>query len=214
MTGFLVAVSLAALAGTPHCVGMCGGFATAATQGGHLPYQAGRITTYMALGAIAGAAGRWIPGPSWVTTAVSAVLVVGMAASMAGLLPEPRVGIPGLARAARLLNGRSGPAVSFLLGVLNGLLPCGLLYGVLAFPVASGDALSGAALMAVFGLWTALPLTFAAKGLRRLLYGRPAFRRALAALVLVSGLGGLAMRSPDLHAADADTSVDEAPSCH
>ncbi|MCB9671816.1 MAG: sulfite exporter TauE/SafE family protein [Alphaproteobacteria bacterium] len=209
MTAFLVAVSLAAIAGTPHCVGMCGGFATAASESGMLPYQVGRIGTYAALGALAGAAGRWIPGPSWVSTVVGGVLVVGMAASLAGLLPEPRFQIPGLRAFGRLLHGRSGPVAALALGVLNGLLPCGLLYGALALPVAAGDAASGAILMTVFGLWTAIPLLLAATGLRQLLQRTPSARRALAGVVLISGLAGLAMRLPT-----GEVSADGEPLCH
>lgn len=192
--GLLIAVSLSALAGAPHCVGMCGGFATAASRTGTLPYHVGRVGTYALLGAVAGAFGRWIPGPNWLATAISAGLVVGMAASLAGWVPEPRLQVPGLASLGRFARTRSAPVASLLLGVMNGLLPCGLLYGTLALPVAAGDALSGALLMTVFGLWTAAPLSLASIGLRRLLQRRPDARRLMALVVLVAGLAGLAHR--------------------
>lgn len=203
--GFLFAVSLAALAGAPHCVGMCGGFAAAASQTGSLPYHLGRVGTYAVLGALAGAFGRWIPGPSWVATTFSAVLVVGMAASLAGWIPEPKVAVPGLATLGRFARERSAPVASLLLGVMNGLLPCGLLYGTLALPVASGEALSGALIMVVFGFWTAAPLTLASTGLRRLLERRPAARKVMAFVVLVSGLAGLALRVPEAEAIDVSS---------
>lgn len=208
MTGLLIAAVGAAVLGAPHCLGMCGGLAGAASQGGMLPYQLGRIGVYTTLGALAGVAGRWIPGPSWVATVVSAVLLVGMAAALGGWLPEPRVTLPGLHRIGALLRGRSGPLAALVLGMLNGLLPCGLLYASLALAVSAGDAFGGAAVMAVFGLTTAVPLTLAVGGLRRLANQRPLVRQGLAALVLVSGLAGLMMRMPT-GAADADT-----PACH
>lgn len=194
MEGFLLAVSLAALAGTPHCIGMCGGFAVAASGGGQVPYHVGRIGTYAVLGAIAGGFGRWMPGPSWLVSAISALLVIGMAASLAGWVPEPSFKLPGLHLLGRFVKGRSGPSASLALGVLNGLLPCGLLYGTLALPVASGDALSGALLMVVFGLWTSGPLALAVRGLRGWTERRGA-RQVLALVVLISGLAGLAFRA-------------------
>lgn len=201
-----LAVSAAALAGTPHCLGMCGGLAVAAgTRGGALPYHLGRIGTYAALGGLAGAFGAALPGPGWVPVAVSAVLLVGFSAALAGFLPEPKLAIPGLSRAGAWLARRSGPGAALGFGVVNGLLPCGLLYATLAVPAASGSAASGALLMALFGVWTSLPLGAAALGLRRVLAGRTA-RLALAGVVLITGLAGLAQRGA--HASD------EEPSCH
>ena len=49
----------------------------------------------------------------------------------------------------------------FLIGILNGFLPCGLVYVALAGAIASGDAISGAAVMILFGLGT-VPAMFAA----------------------------------------------------
>ena len=201
MTGLITAAIVAALAGTPHCVGMCGGLVSAASEGGLVPYHLGRIGTYALLGALAGFAGRWIPGPSWLALVISGSLVVAMAASLAGLLPEPSLRLPGLSRLARWTHGRKGPTASLSLGVLNGLLPCGLLYGTLALPVASGSAAAGVVIMTVFGIGTAVPLTLTAASLRGLLQRHPRSRYVLAAVVLVSGLSGLSMRIP---ASDAD----------
>ncbi|MEZ4319938.1 MAG: sulfite exporter TauE/SafE family protein [Myxococcota bacterium] len=201
-----LAIVVAAAAGTPHCLGMCGALAAAgSTEGGWLPYQSGRITTYAVLGALAGAFGSAIPGPAWLTTAVSAVLLVGFAAALAGLLPEPRVAVPGLARAGAILARQRGPLARFGFGVVNGLLPCGLLYATLAVPVASGSATSGAALMALFGVISAVPLTAAALGLRAVLHGRRA-RLLMAGVVLITGLSSLADRGGWL--------TEEPPACH
>ncbi len=49
----------------------------------------------------------------------------------------------------------------FLIGILNGFLPCGLVYVALAGAIASGNAISGAAVMILFGLGT-VPSMFAA----------------------------------------------------
>lgn len=209
MTGLLLAALGAAALGAPHCLGMCGGLAGAGSQGGLLPYQLGRIGTYTALGAFAGLAGRWIPGPSWLATVVSGALLVGMALALGGWLPEPRFTLPGLHRFGALLRGRTGPVAALGLGVLNGLLPCGLLYATLALAVSAGTALGGATVMGVFGLATAIPLTLAVGGLRRFAAERPRVRQGLAALVLVSGLAGLSMRAPS-----GEVPEDGAPACH
>jgi sulfite exporter TauE/SafE len=201
-----VAVAFAALAGTPHCLGMCGALAAAgSTDGGWLPYHSGRIAVYMTLGALAGAFGSAIPGPGWVTTAVSAILLIGFAAALAGLLPEPKVAIPGLARMGARFARQRGPFARFGFGIVNGLLPCGLLYATLAVPVSTGSATSGGALMALFGVITAAPLTAAALGLRALLNGRRT-RLLMAGVVLVTGLSSLANRGGWL--------TEEPPACH
>jgi sulfite exporter TauE/SafE len=210
--GSAAAVSVAAIAGTPHCIGMCGALATAGSRkGGWLPYQAGRIGVYAVLGALAGAFGAAIPGPGWVASAVSAVLLVAFAGSLAGVLPEPQALMtrftPRLAKAGAHFAKRSGFTARLGFGVVNGLLPCGLLYATLAVPVATGSALAGAGLMILFGVLTAAPLTAAAFGLRALIRGRRT-RILLAGLVLITGLSSLAGRGGWL------ASEEEVPACH
>lgn len=193
-TGAAITIGIAAIAGTPHCLGMCGGLAVAGgNQGGWLPYHLGRIGVYATLGGIAGAFGANLPGPGWVPTAVSAVLLVGFSAALAGWIPEPQLRIPGLGRAGAFLARRRGPLAALGFGVVNGLLPCGLLYATLAIPVSTGSAAEGALLMGLFGVLTAAPLTAAALGARSLLKHRR-IRFAMAALVLVTGLSSLAQR--------------------
>lgn len=190
---------LAGLVGSPHCVGMCGGFAVAAGArgpAGALAWTLGRLSTYAALGALAGAAGQALPGPTWVGTVVAAGFLVWFAAKLAGLVGDVRFRVPLLAAAGRRLAGRADLPGRFAFGAVNGLLPCGLVYAALAFPVASGSAIAGAAAMVAFGLGTAPALGFAATGLRRLTAHSLGARRALAAGVLVLGLGSLFLRVP------------------
>ena len=149
---------LAGLVGSPHCVGMCGGFAVAAGArgpAGALAWTLGRLSTYAALGALAGAAGQALPGPTWVGTVVAAGFLVWFAAKLAGLVGDVRFRVPLLAAAGRRLAGRADLPGRFAFGAVNGLLPCGLVYAALAFPVASGSAIAGAAAMVAFGLGTA-----------------------------------------------------------
>jgi uncharacterized protein len=194
MTAAFGAIAVAALAGTPHCMGMCGALAAAGSgRGGWLPYHLGRIATYATLGGLAGGFGASIPGPPWLGTAISGVLLVGFSAALAGWLPEPKIRIPGLAKAGAWLSHREGSLPRFGFGVVNGLLPCGLLYATLAIPVSSGSAVAGALLMALFGTLTAAPLTVAVLGFRKVLYA-PRMRTVTAGLVLIGGLYSLSQR--------------------
>lgn len=217
----LGAALLAGIVGSPHCMGMCGGFAVAcggARQG--LPWHVGRLTTYAVLGALAATFGAVLPGPDWLASAVAAALLVWFAAALAGLVPEPTLKIPGVARlatrAARAApGGRFAPR--FTLGLATGLLPCGLVYAALAIPVAAGDAWTGALSMIAFGLGTVPALALVAAGARKLTLRRIGLRRVAAALVLTLGLLSVGMRQGRLgpsHHAPNPAASSTAPSMH
>ena len=216
MIGLYGGALAAAFAGSPHCVGMCGPLAVAASDqpGPSAAYHAGRLTTYAVLGGVAGALGHSLPGPSWVGSMLAALLLVGFSASLAGWLPEPKLKIPGLGRAGALLAKRSGVAAKLAFGMVNGLLPCGLVYAALAVPIAMAHPLHGAAAMALFGLGTVPALVVASVGLRRVLDRSLWRRRALAVLVLVSGLASLGYREGLFHEATAAEVNSEVPPCH
>jgi len=196
MIGFLSAAFVAGLVGSPHCIGMCGGFAVLC--GGRatdtLLWHLGRMTTYALLGALAGTFGALLPGPSWVAAVVSLGLMVWFAAGLAGLVPEPRVAIPGLAKLGAAVSGNPNPGMRYAFGVVTGFLPCGLVYATLGIAVATGAPAPGALAMAVFGLGTAPLLSTVALGLRRIVARDLRVRRLLAAAVLAASLWSVAMR--------------------
>jgi len=195
LTTTITAASIAAIAGSPHCIGMCGPLACAAGTDARaqVAYHVGRIGTYVTLGALAGAIGSVAPLPAGVATGVAAILLVVFSLSLAGLLPEPRA-LPGLARlGARFASQQTVPS-RLAFGVVNGLLPCGLVYATLALPMAAADPFVGAVGMGVFGLLTVPALAAAAFGLRAVLNRTPAVRGLLASAVLVSGLFALGLR--------------------
>jgi sulfite exporter TauE/SafE len=209
-------VALAALAGAPHCIGMCGPFACAA--GDRAPdqaaYHVGRIATYASLGALSGLFGHVIPGPPWVGAVVAAALLLWFSLVLAGFAPEPHLVIPGLRHlGARAMSG-SGPSSRLLLGLVNGLLPCGLTWAALSVAVAAADPLQGAALMALFGVLTLPSLLAAAWGLRRIVAGSLRTRRILAALVLVTGLWSLGARTGVAASLRGEPVADDVPPCH
>ncbi|MEN0064737.1 MAG: sulfite exporter TauE/SafE family protein [Myxococcota bacterium] len=189
------AAALAALVGSPHCIGMCGPLACAAgpKAANQVAYHTGRIGTYATLGALAGALGPRTFLPEGLATAAAALLLLGFAASLAGWLPEPRA-LPGLVRLGARLAQTPTLASRFAFGVINGLLPCGLVYATLAVPMAGADPTAGALAMATFGLFTVPALASAAFGLRLVLNRTPRVRVLLAGIVLVSGLATLGLR--------------------
>ena len=205
MIGLLSGSLVAALAGSPHCVGMCGGFALACADDPKrtAAWHAGRLGTYAALGALAGAAGRTVPGPEWLHTAIAAAMLVWFTAGIAGLVRPLHVPIPGLSKAAAKLARDPSLLARVGFGALTGLLPCGLVYGALSVPVALARPDLGALAMLVFGLGTLPALIAAAAGLRKVIDRGPWTRRIVAAVVLIAGLWALSWRG-----------VPGEPSCH
>jgi sulfite exporter TauE/SafE len=175
---------------------MCGSFAILC--GGRVSdtvlWHLGRLTTYALLGALAGAFGALLPGPSWVAAVVSLALMLWFAAALAGLVPEPRVALPGLARLGAAMSGNPNRAMRYAFGIVIGFLPCGLVYATLGIAVAAGAPFAGAAAMAAFGLGTAPLLSAVALGLRRVIARDLRVRRLLAAAVLAASLWSVAMR--------------------
>jgi sulfite exporter TauE/SafE len=163
-------IFLAGIAGSMHCVGMCGGFACAlapdprgraATMRRHLVYNGGRVTTYCFLGAAAGWAGaEWLPATAQRTLAVvSGALMVYIGLQFFGMF-APRLALPaGVAgivdvSALRAVLKSPRPAAPLAFGVLNGFLPCPLVYAFAAQAASSGGTLPGLGVMLAFGLGT------------------------------------------------------------
>jgi len=196
MMELIAGAGIAGLIGSVHCIGMCGSFAVACggTARASFFWHAGRLTTYMILGALAGAFGGSIPGPGWAAGVLSTVLIVYFAAVLAGLVSEPAIRIPGVQRAATHLASRPEAGSRYLFGIVNGLLPCGLVYATLSVPVALGEPTAGAAAMLLFGLGTVPALATVTFGLRRIAFRDLRVRRLLAAGVLVAGLWSIGMR--------------------
>ncbi len=139
-----------------------------------LPYNLGRITTYTALGALFGGAGGVALGAAdWpslqralyiIANLFLLALAVAIVAKGVGIVWLQRAGAAVFARAlpgVRPLLVRDGGPARFALGTIWGLVPCGLVYGVLPIALFAGDALAGALVMLVFGIGT-LPNLLAA----------------------------------------------------
>lgn len=168
-------IFLAGMLGSAHCVGMCGGFVL--TLGGssttardnllrQLCYTAGRLFMYGSLGAIAGFAGMRLTRaiPSGVHAAAMLAIVAGLFLLYQGLKATGLWRWRGVAgQGTPCLAGTffgtflhtPGRLAAFLAGIFTGLLPCGLLYGMLTLAASTHDLLTGMGTMAVFGLGTA-----------------------------------------------------------
>ncbi len=196
MLSAIAAAFLAGLLGSPHCVGMCGGFAGACARpaSGAVLWHAGRLVTYAALGALVGSFGAAVPGPAWLPAALAVPLLLWFSASLAGLVPAGPARLPGLARLGAALARRAGAGWRFLLGMATGLLPCGMVYAALAMAIAAGSVGGGALAMAAFGVGTVPALALLAVTVRTLALRTLWSRRAVALLVLIAGLFSVGMR--------------------
>lgn len=190
------AAFLAGLMGSPHCIGMCGGFAAACARprGSILLWHAGRLSTYALLGLVAGLFGSRVPGPAWVPAAISIALLLWFALALAEVVPQPRFRLPGVIDAGVRLARQEGPLARFAFGAATGLLPCGLVYAGIAIAVGAASPAVGALAMIGFGLGTVPALSLLSMGVQRFAARGVWHRRALATLVLAAGLLSIGRR--------------------
>jgi len=212
------------LAGSLHCAGMCGPLvlampATSSRFGAHLAgklaYNTGRIVTYGALGLVFGLFGQLIGLAGfqrWISIAVGVAILLSLLAwpmRNATLLIARPVGF--LKSALGRLLKQHGLTAQFSFGLLNGLLPCGLVYVACAAAAATASVLSGLQYMLLFGLGTVpmmLGLGLVGQGINFKLQLRlrkliPVSLGVMAALLILRGLGlGIPYLSPQLDSTD------------
>lgn len=161
------------LLGSLHCAAMCGPLLLAlpvAAGGagrfiaGRVIYQLGRVLTYALLGTFAGLVGKsfFLAGfQRWLSLALGVAVLVGFFVSKKIAVSAPLVrlvmGLKTLMASQLVRRDFSSLA---LLGMLNGLLPCGLVYAALANAANAKNISVAVAQMAVFGLGT-LPMMLA-----------------------------------------------------
>jgi uncharacterized protein len=172
----LTAGILLGLAGSLHCVGMCGPLALGLPVQQRSPaqkaaalglYHAGRILTYSLLGLLFGLAGRrfYLAGMQQTMSIVLGGVMVFFTlqylvfkhAYQPALVKKFHLRVQ--AAMIKLLNKQSWGNF-FLFGSLNGLLPCGMVYVAIAGAMSTNDVASGVLFMSGFGFAT-LPAMFA-----------------------------------------------------
>lgn len=186
------AVMLASLLGSTHCAGMCGAFVAIATakppegmacsaSGKPCPgssraaliaaYNLGRLTTYTALGSIAGAVGAGVDlGGTAVGVQRAAAILAGLTIMCFGIIavlrhlnvpirkaPVPRFMRDLVVRAGRLVAGLPPLGRAAAMGLFTTLLPCGWLWAFVITAAGTGSAALGALVMACFWAGT-LPI--------------------------------------------------------
>lgn len=205
--------------GSLHCVGMCGPIALSlpvvntsyfSKYLGALLYNLGRVATYATLGVVFGFIGEslvWLGFQQWLSIALGVLLLLIV------LLPKSitrRIqffpGVMGSVRGGigKLFQTRSYSSL-FTIGLLNGLLPCGLVYMAIAGAIATASVVQSSVWMAAFGLGT-LPMMWviAMVGSNLKLRFRSSVRKlypymiaVMACLLIVRGMGlGIPYVSP------------------
>jgi len=157
-----------------HCVGMCGGIMLSQSLSKEstnkieaiIPaalYNLGRVISYTILGGIVGALGSVF---SFSITAKAAMQVFAgafmiiMGFNMAGFSAFRKFHIKLPHAACKVKNNSGSP---FIVGLLNGLMPCGPLQTMQLFALGTGSATKGALSMFMFSIGTVpLMLTFGA----------------------------------------------------
>jgi len=193
------------LMGSFHCVGMCGPIAIALPLGGRSAgsrfagaflYNIGRTITYGVLGALFGivGAGLSLAGlQKWVSIIMGSIMVISVIFPSLGHKINTGGGMFSFMNSVKNSLGKlfrqSSNSSLFLIGLLNGLLPCGLVYMALAGALATGSMSGSVIFMILFGLGT-IPMLFAVSMLGSLA-GRKLkhwINKAIPVVVLIIGL--------------------------
>jgi len=221
----MLAAFITGLVGSLHCVGMCGPIALALPMPqngragwqyflGRLLYNVGRLTSYSILGgivALLGVAAALFDIQRWFSLGLGVILIV-LAMAHFGLLGAKSLATNNIWNRwwrkamgeAMKLRGLGG---LFVLGLLNGVLPCGLVYAGLFLAANSSTMLEGMAKMAAFGLGTLplmLTLSWSGKWLRSWLQAKsrwimPSLMLGLAMMFFLRGMAlGIPYLSPRL----------------
>ncbi|MEP6676436.1 MAG: sulfite exporter TauE/SafE family protein [Ferruginibacter sp.] len=222
MTQFIIAGLTTGLLGSLHCIGMCGPLALSLPLDtnsrsskiiGATIYNTGRVVTYTLLGILVGLIGKtfsFFGFQQYLSIFLGALIVLMIVVpkkyqtnlNTQYLLPRffssIRFSIATLFKKETKLS-------FFIIGMLNGLLPCGLIYIALATAATTGDWLHGSIFMMFFGLGT-LPamwsLIFFGQHLKfnfrkKIQKAYPYLMICMACLLILRGMGlGISYVSP------------------
>ena len=167
----MIAAFVIGLVGSLHCVGMCGPLMLTMTQnrswGGFFVYHFGRLLVYTAWGLFFGLIGfstyllGWQEIISWIMGAL--IIMIFTISTWRQKLEKwymtSRLYTTIKHFLTRRINAKNG---SFMAGLLNGFLPCGLTYLAVGYAVLATNLWDSMAIMLAFGLGT-VPLLIATK---------------------------------------------------
>ncbi len=204
--------------GSFHCVGMCGPIVLAVpgkSWFARVSYNLGRAATYTLMGVAMGFVGEGFTLVGWqqaLSVAVGGAMLLIVVFTKYKHFDLPingaleKMWVFSKSKLGPLFKSKS-PAAPFLIGLVNGLLPCGLVYAALFAAVSMGGITGSALYMALFGLGTApLLMGVAAFGgilspavRNRFNKAVPYFLGLVAVLLILRGLNlGIPMISPKM----------------
>ncbi|MEA3478493.1 MAG: sulfite exporter TauE/SafE family protein [Bacteroidota bacterium] len=158
------------LLGSFHCVGMCGPIAIAlplkheswfARITSSLTYNIGRTITYGILGAIFGLLGKGIAVgglQQWASIIIGVIMILSVLFPVMFRKINIESASYKMVGKTKKLFGKMFSIRSytslFTIGILNGFLPCGLVYIAIASAIVLGTVEKGVVYMVIFGLGT------------------------------------------------------------
>ncbi len=212
----IIILTTAFLGSFGHCIGMCGGIVMAYSSTkldqnvsylqetfSHLAYNFGRVTTYTFLGGIFGYLGKVLafsPTMKGILFALTGVLMLLSGLSLLGNIKFLNSAEWSVSKYhwyqqsfRKLIASKSYKSFYFL-GMLNGIIPCGLVYTFAIFAASTANPFSGMLVMATFGLATIPALFFLGFVSKFLQKGslRHTMMKLSALLIIVYGLFTLA----------------------
>jgi sulfite exporter TauE/SafE len=185
--------------------------------GSHLLYHLGRILTYVAIGAVMGGVGSglskiaaatggnyltWVAGIQMGAALLAALFLLIFGFARLGIIGEPRWmvlaspdKIPGYRKLLRSAFFKKGQIEMLLLGMMMGLLPCGLSFAAFTRSLPSGGPLAGAALVFAFALGTVPGLFLLGTGASELVRRYRIHSDILAGLLMIYMAGDLGVKA-------------------
>ncbi|AWW32387.1 sulfite exporter TauE/SafE family protein [Echinicola strongylocentroti] len=222
--------------GSFHCLGMCGPIALAVSAADSksfwwrkLWYNLGRTLTYGALGLLIGFVGQGfqlVGLQQWVSILLGGVIIIFALLYKRSERALASGGMYGLVAKVKSSLGywlkKGGTTAFFMTGLVNGFLPCGMVYIALLASLALSNPWQGAMYMVAFGLGT-LPLlfllmvgsdVFSPMWRQRLFKMMPYFAVLIGVLFIFRGLGlGIHFLSPELGGFDLTAGASEMTIC-
>jgi sulfite exporter TauE/SafE len=224
MAQLIIAAFTMGLLGSFHCIGMCGPLALSlplsndsnwAKFSGAFLYNAGRVVTYSTFGLLFGMLGKTVAifgFQQWFSVLLGSLIIIFI------VLPKRTASFNSNNNVLRFFGKirsalghlflKQNSSSLFAIGLLNGLLPCGLVYIAAAGAMATGNILSSVLFMAFFGLGT-LPLmwtvaffgNYISIGIRlKIRKAYPYMMMTMACLLILRGMGlGIPYMSPGVN---------------
>ena len=206
MVSVLIAGFLLGFAGSLHCVGMCGPLSLALPTY-HLSatvrllslllYQLGRIITYALLGLLFGIAGKgiYLAGvQQWFSITMGMLILMFavmyfMQGRMRGISIFNRFYAWVSFVIGKIIKNKQGPAGFLVLGMANGLLPCGMVYIALAAAMSFHITFQSVGFMAMFGAGTLPAMMLVAYSTAMVSPGaRKLFKRSIPYFIMLTGI--------------------------